>query len=107
MALPQTIDPASLNLSGKPNISTAAPTQITSVGATGRPNATIENVNRPVNPMLGALFGGLLGYATRENLGLPGSTTRPNTTPSGGGTSGGGGAPSGGRNSFRWRNLYR
>jgi hydrogenase/urease accessory protein HupE len=68
MALPQTIDPASLNLSGIPAIATE-PTTTTSVGATGMPNARVENVNRPVNPALGALFGGLLGYATGQNLG--------------------------------------
>jgi len=94
MALPQSIDPITLNISGRPEISTVTPTQITSVGATGMPNPTIENVNRSVNPLLGALFGGLLGYATRENLGLPGSTTRPTT--SGGGTQGGGGLGGGG-----------
>jgi hypothetical protein len=64
-------------------------------------NARVEDVNRPVSPYLGALFGGLLGYATKENLGLgtpSGTGTRPPTTPSGGGgtPSGGGGLPSGG-----------
>jgi hypothetical protein len=101
MALPQSIDPTTLNLSGKPALLDVAPTSVTSAGGTGMPNARVENVNRPVNPYLGALFGGLLGYATKENLGLgtpSGTGTRPPTTPSGGGgtPSGGGGLPSGG-----------
>ena len=100
MALPQTIDPTTLNLSGKPNMP-SAPTSVTSAGGTGMTNARVEDVNRPVSPYLGALFGGLLGYATKENLGLgtpSGTGTRPPTTPSGGGgtPSGGGGLPSGG-----------
>lgn len=99
MALPQSIDPTTLNLSGKPNMP-SMPTSVTSAGGTGMPNARVENVNRPVNPLLGALFGGLLGYATKENLGLgapSGTGTRPPTTPSGegGAPNGGGGLPSG------------
>ena len=99
MALPQSVDPTTLNLSGKPAISNVAPTQITSEGATGMPNPVVEDVNRPVNPFLGALFGGLLGYATQQNLGLGG--TRPiggggGLPIGGGGGAGGGGGGSGG-----------
>ena len=104
MALPQSIDPITLNISGKPAISTVAPTQITSAGGVGMPDPTVENVNRPVNPLLGALFGGLLGYATGQNLGLGGSgltpINRPQTgTGSGGGSGGGGGGGGGGTTS--------
>ena len=65
MALPQTIDPASLNLSGTPAIATE-PTTTTSVGGTGMPMPRIAMEKNTVNPLLGSLFGGLLGYAYGE-----------------------------------------
>jgi hypothetical protein len=67
MALPQTIDQSTLNLSGKPAIATA-PTTTTSVGATGMPNPTIAQEKSNVSPLLGALVGGALGmkYASQN-----------------------------------------
>ena len=60
MALPQTVDPSTLNLSGKPAIATA-PTTTTSAGGVGMPNPTIGMEKNTVSPLLGSLFGGLLG----------------------------------------------
>ena len=65
MALPQTIDQSTLNLSGKPSIATA-PTTTTSSGASNIQNPRIENVKNEVSPLLGGLFGGLLGYAAQN-----------------------------------------
>ena len=65
MALPQSVDPSTLNLSGKPAIATA-PTTTTSSGASNIQNPRIENVKNEVSPLLGGLFGGLLGYAAQN-----------------------------------------
>jgi len=97
MALPQTIDPASLNLSGTPVIATA-PTTTTSVGATGMPMPRVAMEKNEVP--LGA--GAILGYALGNLMGNKGTTpvtgNRPTTnTPSGNTPSGpSGGTPTGG-----------
>ena len=65
MALPQTIDQSTLNLTGKPAMATP-PTTITSAGGTGMAAPKIENVKNEVSPLLGGLFGGLLGYAAQN-----------------------------------------
>ena len=61
MALPQSIDPSSLNLSGRPAIATD-PTTTTSAVDLCMPNPTIGMEKNTVSPLLGSLFGGLLGY---------------------------------------------
>ena len=61
MALPQTVDPTTLNLSGKPAMATA-PTTTTSSGASNIVNPTIAQEKSNVSPLLGALFGAGLGY---------------------------------------------
>jgi len=45
MALPQSIDPTTLNISGKPNIPTVAPLTTTSAGASGMPMPSIVMEN--------------------------------------------------------------
>ena len=97
MALPQSIDPITLNISGKPNIPTVAPLTTTSAGASGMPMPSIV-MEKPEIP-IGA--GALLGYALGNLTGVRPTTTGTGTgtgtgTPSGGGASSGGGAPSGG-----------
>jgi hypothetical protein len=97
MALPQSIDPTTLNISGKPNIPTVAPLTTTSAGASGMPMPSIV-MEKPEIP-IGA--GALLGYALGNLTGVRPTTTGTGTgtgtgTPSGGGASSGGGAPSGG-----------
>lgn len=70
MALPQTVDPTSLNLSGKPAIATA-PTTTTSVGATGMPMPRVAMEKNEIP--LGA--GALLGYAFGNLMGNKGSSS--------------------------------
>jgi hypothetical protein len=84
MALPQTVDPTTLNLSGKPTMATA-PTAITSEASLGMPNPTIAQEKSNVSPLLGALFGGALGmkYAASQ-------TGKTGTGTGGSGTSGSG-----------------
>jgi hypothetical protein len=73
MALPQTIDPSTLNLSGRPAMATTtAPSTTTSAGSPGYAMPRVEDVKNEVPPALGALFGGMLGYAA-ENRGSAGS----------------------------------
>jgi len=48
MALPQSIDPTSLNLSGKPAIATD-PTTTTSAGATGMPMPRVAMEKNEIN----------------------------------------------------------
>lgn len=82
MALPQSIDPTSLNLSGKPAIATA-PTTATSAVDLGMPNPTIGMEKNTVSPLLGSLFGGLLGYGySQKNAGATANKPTANT-PSG------------------------
>ena len=78
MALPQTVDPSTLNLSGKPAIATA-PTTTTSSGASNIQNPKIENVKNEVSPLLGGLFGGLLGYAAQNRGATTTGTGQTNT----------------------------
>ena len=82
MALPQTVDPTTLNLSGMPAMATA-PTTTTSTSSAVVPNPTIAQEKSNVSPLLGALFGGALGmkYAASQ-AGKTGTAT------SGTGTSG-------------------
>ena len=95
MALPQSIDPSSLNLSGRPAIATD-PTTITSAVDLGMPNPTIGMEKNTVSPLLGSLFGGLLGYGYgQKNAGTTAVNKPTGGTPSGG-TPSGGGAPTGG-----------
>jgi len=101
MALPQSVDPTTLNLSGKPALSTVAPSTITSAGATGMPMPTVA-MEKPEIP-LGA--GALLGYALGNLIGVRPTTTGTGAgagtgagtgSGSGSGGGGGGGSPSGG-----------
>ena len=59
MALPQSVDPTTLNISGRPAISDIAPTSITSAGASGMvmPEIGMETNEIPVGASA------LLGYA--------------------------------------------
>ena len=93
MALPQSVDPTTLNISGKPALSTVAPTTTTSAGATGMPMPTIAMEKNEVP--LGA--GALLGYALGNLMGNRG-TTALTGTPTGNAPTGGtptGNKPSG------------
>ena len=75
MALPQSIDPTSLNLSGKPAIATD-PTTTTSAGAIGMPmpRVVMEKNEIPVGA------GALLGYALGNLIGVKPTTTTGTTT---------------------------
>ena len=96
MALPQSIDPSSLNLSGRPAIATA-PTTTTSAVDLGMPNPTIGMEKNTVSPLLGSLFGGLLGYAYGEkNAGATAVNKPTGGAPTGDTPSGSGGLPTGG-----------
>lgn len=76
MALPQSVDPTTLNLSGEPALSTVEPTTITSAGATGMPNPTIAMERNEIPSGVGAL----LGYALGNMMGNRGGN-RPNQNP--------------------------
>jgi hypothetical protein len=91
MALPQTVDPTTLNISGKPQLSTVAPTAIISPGGTGMAAPRIEDVPHTVSPALGGLFGGLLGYAASRNAasGASGMGGTGGTNQAGAGDAGG------------------
>jgi len=84
MALPQSVDPTTLNLSGKPTMATA-PTTTTSEASTGMPNPTIVQEKSNVSPLLGALFGGALGmkYANSQAGKAGTGTGATNTSGSG------------------------
>lgn len=84
MALPQSVDPTTLNLSGKPAMATA-PTTTTSEASTGMPNPTIVQEKSNVSPLLGALFGGALGmkYANSQAGKAGTGTGATNTSGSG------------------------
>ena len=69
MALTQSIDPSTLNLTGKPALSQVTPTPITSVGHTGMANPSIVEEKSQVSPAAGALLGGLLGLALNKMSG--------------------------------------
>lgn len=66
MALPQTIDPTTLNISGKPAMATTTTPTTTSAGSLGMASPRVEDVKNEVSPALGALFGGMLGYAAQN-----------------------------------------
>ena len=76
MALPQSVDPTTLNLTGKPAIATG-PTTITSEATTGMPNPTIAQEKSNVSPLLGALFGAALGYKSSMASGAGNTNTTP------------------------------
>jgi hypothetical protein len=108
MALPQSVDPTTLNLSGRPALSNVTPTSVTSAGASGMPNPTIAMETNEIPSGVGALLGYALGNLTGNRgagAGQQGTGNRPNqpvnpNTPSGpsGGTppiSGGSGTGSG------------
>ena len=96
MALPQSIDPSSLNLSGRPAIATD-PTTITSAVDLGMPNPTIGMEKNTVSPLLGSLFGGLLGYGYgQKNAGTTAVNKPTGGAPTGDTPSGSGGLPTGG-----------
>jgi hypothetical protein len=85
MALSQyQVDPSTLNLSGKPAISTAPATPITSPGSTGMPGpvSVKESTSIPTGAgaALGALAGALLGSKS-STTGTTGTTPKPTTTP--------------------------
>jgi hypothetical protein len=79
MALPQTVDPTSLNLSGKPAIATAPATTTTTPASVGMPGPRIEDVSHEVNPLLGGLFSGLLAYASSNKGNKTGTGTGTGT----------------------------
>ena len=96
MALPQSIDPTTLNLSGTPALSSVEPTLVTSAGASGMPNPTIAMETNEVPVGAGALLGYALGslMGNREaragignrpnqNANQPTTPTAPSGTPSG------------------------
>jgi len=86
MALPQSVDPTSLNISGKPAIATA-PTTTTSVGATGMPMPTIAMEKNEVplgaGALLGYALGNLMGNRGTALTGTPTGQTPSGQTPSG------------------------
>jgi hypothetical protein len=91
MALPQTVDPSTLNLSGKPTIATAPATTVTAPGGTLMQNPRIVDEKNEVSPLLGALFGGILGYAAQNRgAGTAQSANRPTTGQQGQQGTGGG-----------------
>ena len=107
MALPQSVDPTTLNLTGKPAIATG-PTTITSEATTGMPNPTVAQEKSNVSPLLGALFGAGLGYkasmanqgnasANASNANQPGKVNIPTIPKIPGGSTGSGtiGTPGG------------
>ena len=89
MALPQTVDPTSLNLSGKPAIATAPTTTVTTPASPGMPAPRVEDVPHEVSPLLGGLFSGLLAYAS-ANRGNKAGTGTGTGTGAGTGTGTGG-----------------
>jgi hypothetical protein len=78
MALPQSVDPTTLNLSGKPALSTVAPSTITSAGATGMPNPTIAMETNEIPSGVGALLGFALGNMMGNRGMFPLTGNRPN-----------------------------
>lgn len=75
MALPQTVDPSTLNLSGKPALSTATAPTITSPGSAGMLNPTIAQEKTSVPPAAGALLGYVLGNYMDRTSGTAGTST--------------------------------
>ena len=86
MALPQSVDPTTLNLSGKPALSNIAPSSVTSAGASGMvmPRVDMEKNEIPIGA------GALLGYALGNLTGV-----KPTTAGTGTGTGTGAGSGSG------------
>lgn len=78
MALPQSIDPTTLNLSGTPALSSVEPTLVTSAGASGMPNPTIAMETNEVPVGAGALLGYALGSLMGNRGARAGTGNRPN-----------------------------